>query len=250
MQFLIMKRFIKRILNSAGFDVVRISRKPEHTLIGLRSSSFHTIIDVGANTGQFARKIISMFPQARIYSFEPLPEPFRVLQGWAIQQPDERVVAFNVALGDNEGTFEMFKHLDHSPSSSFLRSTGVCEKHYPFIRRQDPISVDMKTLDNFLVKESISLLPPTLIKLDVQGFEDRVIKGGQRTFENSDACIVEIGLDPLYESQADFIDVSTLLKEMGYYYAGNLQQTYAEDGQVVYIDAIFIKRPRRRNERL
>ena len=242
MQFLMMKQFIKRILNRAGFDVVRISRKPEHTLVGLRSFPFRTIIDVGANTGQFARKIMSIFPQAQIYSFEPLPEPFRILQGWAVQQLDERVVAFNVALGDDEGMFEMFKHLDHSPSSSFLRSTGVCEGYYPFIKQQASVSVDMRTLDGFLVDKSISLLPPILIKLDVQGFEDRVIKGGRRTFERSDACIVEIGLDPLYEGQAYFTDVTTLLKELGYKYAGNLQQKYVEGGQVAYVDAVFTKR--------
>ena len=56
------------------------------------------------------------------------------------------------------------------------------------------------------------------------------------------ACILEINLDRLYEDQADFQDLVNLLHSIGYRYIGNLDQTYAEDGHVIFIDSVFIRR--------
>lgn len=77
--------------------------------------------------------------------------------------------------------------------------------------------------------------------MDVQGYEDRVIKGGNETFNKAKACILEICLDRLYESQATFNELVALLSNFGFRYAGNLNQTYADDGHVIFIDAAFRK---------
>ena len=236
----VIKSLVKKSFNTIGLDIARISNRPEHTLLGLRHLPIRSIIDVGANTGQFARNIATVFPEAYIYSFEPLLQPFDLIKQWARKQQG-KITVFNVALGDHEGTVEMFSHLEHSPSSSLLKSTDVCERLYPFTKKQTLVSVALRTLDRFLTDMSITLVPDILIKLDVQGYEDRVITGGQETFGKAVACIVEINLDPLYEDQANLRDIFILLDELGYYYAGNLQQAYADE-HVVYIDAMFIKR--------
>ena len=49
-------------------------------------------------------------------------------------------------------------------------------------------------------------------------------------------------MDELYEGQATFKDIVLLLQDLGYSYAGNLNQTYADDGHVIYIDAIFVSK--------
>jgi FkbM family methyltransferase len=238
----VIKRLVRRALNYVGLDIVRTSKKPEYTLLGLHCLPVRSVVDVGANTGQFAQRIIRLFPEAHVYCFEPLPGPFDELKQWADQHQGGKVTVFNVALGNREGTVEMFEHLDHSPSSSLLRSTSLCERLYPFVHEQVPIPVGLRTLDSFLADMSISLLPDILIKLDVQGYEDRVIRGGLQTFGKATACILEVSLDPLYEEQTDFKDILVLLDELGYCYAGNLQQSYADDGHVVYIDAVFIRK--------
>jgi hypothetical protein len=80
-----------------------------------------------------------------------------------------------------------------------------------------------------------------LIKLDVQGYEDRVIRGGMETFRKARACILEINLDQIYEKQADFRDLTDMLYGLGYRYVGNLDQTYGGDGHVIFIDSVFIR---------
>jgi FkbM family methyltransferase len=237
----LLKRLTKKAFNQLGMDVVRLSKSPAHSLLGLRNLPIKTVIDVGANTGQFAKMISRVFPKAHIYCFEPLPEPFAKLSKWAEQYGGGRVAVFNIALGQSEGEVEMLAHLDHSPSSSLLETTKACEMIYPFTQNQAKVKVKLTTLDKALSQYINSFTSDTLIKLDVQGYEDRVIKGGNETLRKARACILEINLDLLYENQADFKEILSLLYELGYRYAGNLDQSYAADGHVIFIDALFLK---------
>ena len=232
------------MLHRLGLDIIRIKNSPKQTLCGLRSLPIQTVIDVGSNTGQFARQISQVFPQASVYCFEPLPEPFMVLERWALEQ-DDRVKAFNVALGENEGTVEMFFHTKHSSSSSLLASTAINKKYYPFIESQMPVRVKLTTLDNALSSIIRLLKPEILVKLDVQGYEDRVLRGGPKTLSMAAACVLEVSVDTLYNGQADFRELIMLFDQMGFYYAGNLEQVYASDGHVIYFDAMFVKQDNR-----
>lgn len=234
----IIKQLIKRAFNNIGFDIVRMQKNPKYTLLGLRHLPIRSIIDVGANKGQFARIISNVFPDANIYCFEPLPDPFKELSKWA---KNKKVTAFNFALGEKEGILEMFSHIEHSPSSSFLKTTKICENFYPFVRKQNSIPTKITTLDNWIKSLSMPLIPEILIKLDVQGYEDKVIRGGTGTFSMAKACIIEVCLDNLYEDQTTFKDISLLLYDFGYHYAGNLDQNYADDGHVIFVDVVFIK---------
>ena len=77
--------------------------------------------------------------------------------------------------------------------------------------------------------------------MDFQGYEDHVIKEGIEAFRKAKACIMEANLDYLYENQVTFRDFINLLCNLGYNYAGNLLQAYAEDGHVIFIDALFLR---------
>jgi FkbM family methyltransferase len=232
---------IKYVAHLLGFDIVRSKNNPSTTLLGLRGLPFRTIIDVGANTGQFAREISTIFPNARLYCFEPLPETFSILSAWSEKQK-ESIVPYNLAIGDKECNVEIFLHQNHTPSSSLLRTTGLNEKLYPFTRKQKPICVSQTTLDAVFEAGTIELLPKLLIKVDVQGYEDRVIAGGQKTFAAASACILEVCLDTLYEGQTGFKELLMMLNDLGYRYAGNMNQTYGDDGHCIFLDAVFMRK--------
>jgi hypothetical protein len=53
-------------LNAIGLDVARLNKSPQYSLLGLRNLPIRTIIDGGANTGQFARMIEKVFPEANV----------------------------------------------------------------------------------------------------------------------------------------------------------------------------------------
>jgi FkbM family methyltransferase len=227
-------------IRTLGWEVHRASRNPEQSLLGLRRLDIRTIVDVGANTGQFAKTFLRTFPKARVVSFEPIPSAFRELASWASTEP--RVSVFNLALGEAQGTVPMIEHTEHTVSSSILPTTAVAVDIWPAQARQRVVDVPMTTLDDALGPEACE--PEVLIKLDVQGYEDRVIRGGKQSFQRAAAAIVEVNLDSLYEGQAAFADIVAELNSVGLEYSGSLDQVVFSDGHVVFFDALFLRRKR------
>ena len=222
-----------------GVDLVRHDARPEWERplrMGLDDASIRTVIDVGASTGVFARRARQTFPSAQVISIEPLPSAFAELSAWARTQ-ESTVRALNVAVGDADGEQPMFLHDDHTQSSSFLRTTDACAQIYPFTQAQSQVTVPVARLDTLL--EPLALEDDILLKLDVQGFEDRVLRGASATLERAEACMLEVNFVPLYHGQADFAELSALLNARGLRFAGLVEQVLRPDGRVLYGDALF-----------
>lgn len=234
----IVKFAMKRVAGLAGLDIIHIGDNPRAHLLGIGSMPIGSIIDVGANVGQFAMHMAKVFPKAKIYCFEPLPGPFEELSTWA-NGFGGRVEVFNMALGEAAGTVEMHLHEDHTPSSSLLESTNINRSLYPIIERQKPVSVQLDTLDSAMADILPQIVPKLLVKLDVQGYEDRVIRGGKATISKADIVILEVSNESFYENQARFKDLLIMLDELGLHYQGNLDQYYGPNGRVLFYDALF-----------
>lgn len=199
-----LKNIIRKGLNLLGFDVIRLHQVPKRTLLGLSRHNIGTIIDVGANEGQFARTAAKIFPRAELYCFEPLEDPFRKLSAWA-QSQNGRVRCFQMALGDQEGEAEMHLHVQHTPSSSLLASTATCHRLYPQTQVESLTRVRVSTLDEAL-KDALDRMPrELLLKLDVQGFEDRVLRGGGGVrFPSVGPCSWRSALIPFMKGRQTF----------------------------------------------
>ena len=230
---------VKAAFRRAGLEVRDLRRMPAQTFLGLRSRPVHTVIDVGANTGQFARHAITVFPEARFHCFEPLPGSFAELDAWA-HTTAGRVTAYNLALGTEDGELEFHEHPDHPTSSSILATTAVHTRETPEIHRQTRRTVPVRRLDAVLAAAG-ALKPELVLKLDVQGYEAHVLRGAPDTLRAARACIAEVCLDPLYEGQATFVELLDLARAAGLEYAGNLDQVYAADGHVAFFDAVFMR---------
>lgn len=236
----LIKKTVVKIIHSLGYDIIKLPKKSN--FLGLERFPIRTIIDIGANCGQFAKKVLQAFPNADIYCFEPLIGPFQELQKWVNSQEASKITIFNLALGDSESMAQMFFCLERNDSSSFLKSTALGETLWPFMKKQELVSVKLTTLDKVMSNLPQLLLSDILIKIDVEGYEDRVIQGGQDTFRKAKACILEISLDKLYKNQASFKKIFLLMDQLGFEYVGNLEQVFAKDSHVIYIDAVFLKK--------
>jgi FkbM family methyltransferase len=237
-----LRELVKRGFAAFDIQVKRCSRDPRTTLLGLGRRKMRTVLDVGANEGQFARYLARFFPGATFYCFEPLPSVFPQLQAWGASEKTVTVVPLNYAVGDQPGTLPIRFHVEHPSSSSFLPATKLHQEISPASNREETVPVPLLTLDGAVAKGLVKLEPDVLIKLDVQGFEDRVIRGGRETFRRATACIVEVCLETLFEGQPRFVDIVEILTELGFEFAGNLEQFPARDGHVMVIDAVFVQR--------
>jgi Methyltransferase FkbM domain len=92
------------------------------------------------------------------------------------------------------------------------------------------------------VTGDLDLAENILIKIDVQGFEDRVIAGGLKTIQMAKLLIVETSFESLYDDQPLFDTIYEMLKRMGLTYHGNFNQFLNPiDGNILQADGIFIK---------
>jgi FkbM family methyltransferase len=202
-----------------------------------KSLGIDTVLDIGANTGQFTRTILALLPNANIYSFEPLPDCFEQLQEFASKH--ENIKVFNTGIGDESGVIS-FEQNEYSPSSSFLKINDTHKQAFTFTEMSNSVDVKIERLDD--ITQSLNLGKSLFIKIDVQGYEDKVLKGGSETIKKAKVVIVETSFVPLYESQPLFDDVYCVFKEWGFSYFGmNDQLSDPNTGQILQGDAIFTK---------
>jgi FkbM family methyltransferase len=228
---------INKTLRRSGFEIKKTSNLPRFNWLGLRNIDFSTILDVGANEGQFAEEIRCVFPAAHIYSFEPIPQCFKSLQKKCAQS--ELWSCYNVALAESEKTAVFNLHEDNMPSSSLLEATDQELNLYPKSRRQRQVEVNCITLDKWILSNADALKQPSLLKLDVQGYELNVLRGAFATLDHINAVICEINIQNFYEQQSSFPDIVNLFYSRGIHFHGVLEHTYDDANNVIAFDAIF-----------
>ncbi len=204
----------------------------------LRDMGFRTVLDVGANIGQFAAGAQAILPNAAIYSFEPLPDCYQELM--KTMAGNENFRAFNIGLGAARKELQ-FNRSSFAPSSSFRKMAALHKENYPWTAGNEPVTVKVETLDG--VAATLDLADPILLKIDVQGYEDQVLAGGKTTCGRAAAIIIEVSFETLYEGQPLFDDIYRTLTGMGLVYKGDLEETAERNsGRNLYADAIFLRR--------
>jgi FkbM family methyltransferase len=235
------KKRLRRLANALGLDVMPANQSPRVTYLGIDRFGIDTLVDVGSNTGQFAKQFLKRFPSCRkAYCFEPLPAPFAKLAEWAASAPGD-VECFRLALGECIEKRNMYLHVEHDESSSLLSTTEYCSKLFPMTDKSMLTEVEVSTLDQVLLQRFQGAIVRPLLKLDVQGFELNVLKGGLGILHQCKAVLLEVSIDKLYHNQADFLTLTQFLSDNDFRYAGNFDQALAPDGHVVFLDALYVK---------
>ena len=196
-----------------------------------------TILDIGANVGRFSITARTLFPDAHIVAFEPLPECLAEAQ--RVMRGDRQFTPMKLALGLEHGE-ATFERNGASPSSSFLKVTRAHTTAFPGTGGTTPVMVTVDSLDHAV--EPLNLQLPMLVKIDVQGFEDQVLRGGEHTIAKASVVLVETSFETLYEGQALFEGIYDRLKRSGFEFKGNFDQSYAPaDGRPLQADSLFVK---------
>lgn len=230
-----MRHPLRKIINKAGIDLHRYH--PEVSKLDwLKSQNIKSVLDIGANIGQFALEIREELPGARIYSFEPIRECYGTLL--RTMADDRRFKAFNIALGDAKSSMIMNKS-SYTPSSSLRRMADSHKKLFPHTKETVPEKVEIERLDD--VFERLNPALEILIKVDTQGYEDKVIAGGMNAFRKAKVVLIEASFIRLYEGQPLFDDIYAKLKSLGLSYRGALREKVGQNGEVIFEDAIFVR---------
>ena len=210
----------------------------EHT-DAVRFCGANTLIDAGANKGQFSVLFRELRPSARIVAFEPLPEAADTFE--KVFRGDPLTTLMRVALAERGGTAE-FHVADRADSSSLLRP-GSGQARAFGVRPARTIRVPVKRLDDCL---DISALDhPVLLKVDVQGGELGVF-GGSAVLPLIDYIYVELSYVELYDGQPLFQEVCEYLTSRGFSIRGLYNQVSTKEFGPTQIDVLF--RSTRKND--
>lgn len=232
-------RATKTVFDRLGYAIVPKWQQANETWGGLTRLPIKTILDIGALRGEFAEDILApAFPGATIHCFEPSPDAFPLLAERAAASGG-RIIPHHFGLGEEDAELTFFVNVDFQASSSFLEQTDTNIRAFPQLERTEERVAKIKRLDD--VAPELALAPDLLVKIDTQGYEAHVIRGGRKTLASAVACIVEVQVSELYEGTSRFSDIYAELGALGFVFCGTFDQVLSRDGDVLFFDGLFIK---------
>lgn len=185
---------------------------------------FRTVIDGGANIGQFARAAAETWPDARVVSFEPLPDVAETLR----RNVGGRVEVVEAALGATSGTTTFFR-TDYTLASSVLRPDDLSAM---------PLTVRLTTLDEALA--SLPMERPLLLKLDLQGYELEALRGGNHVLGLADAVLLETPFRSSYDGEPLFREILAFMEDAGLIFLRPLD-VWDDGHEIRQMDALFVR---------
>jgi FkbM family methyltransferase len=236
------KNATRSTLRRIGLDVIRYNPQKSHEAALaklLAAREIDTVLDIGANQGQYATMVRRAGFRGKIISFEPLPEAHSKLTQAAARDP-LWTVAPRMALGDHDGTLLM--HVaGNSASSSALPMLDAHLRAAPESAYIGSEKVRVSKLDG--VAEELRVGGQNLfLKIDVQGFEPQVLRGAERLLDRIQGVQLELSLVPLYEGETLFLSLVDSLAGKGFelwaLIPGFIDN---ETGRTLQVDGIFFR---------
>ncbi len=206
----------------------------------LESHQVNVVVDVGANSGQYASGLRAAGFTGRIISFEPLSEAFALLERKSSKDPLWE--CRRCALGDVDGTVSINVAGNAGASSSVLPMLKSHQDAFPPANYIGTEQVPIRRLDS-VAQEFLRPSDIALLKIDVQGFEKQVIAGGKSTV--NDRCVgmqLELSFVPLYEDGMLIREALDLACSLGFTLAGVLPGfSDPRNGRMLQADGIFFR---------
>jgi len=235
-----MKKLIKKILKNRGLQVTKYPDMDlKRRLKIMTYYNINTLFDIGANTGQYAKRMKELGYSNRIISFEPLKGAFEDLKKAALK--DNNWIVNNYALGNEDGK-SIINIAGNSQSSSILHMLPMHLESAPESKYMAQEEIEIKKLDSifnsFTNKED-----RVMLKIDTQGYEKNVIDGAMASLSRIMIIQVEMSIVPLYENEMLFIDMIKYLDNKGFQLF-SLENGFSspDTGQLLQVDGIFVRK--------
>lgn len=194
-----------------------------------------TVYDIGANEGQYTSAFAKLKQISHIVAIEPLPDVYYRLS--KAFDDDPKVKTINCALGEERGKLVLNAN-EFSAASSLLDMADIHRELFPETSKTTTVEVSVETLDE-LVRQN-NLPTPDLIKIDVQGYEDRVIKGAANTVDSAKYCVVEVTLIELYAGSPTLRALDRIMEDRCFRVVGFIDQLQPTRAQrPVAVDLVY-----------
>jgi FkbM family methyltransferase len=237
------KTLIKKAARLVGVEVHRFNPTSSDSARMLRifyHQGIDLILDIGANTGQYARFVREIGYQGRIVSFEPQSEAYAKLVE-ARRNDLLWEIAPQVAIGDRDGqvTINLSKNSVSSSILPMLDSHRSLEPESVYANQE---TVDIRTLDT-IAEKYLAGMQSVYLKIDVQGYEKNVLLGATRILPKIKGIQMELSLLPLYDGELLFKDMIVYMEHLGFeLYALIPGFTDNDTGRLLQVDGVFFRK--------
>ncbi len=239
-----MGRFNRQVAKFFGYDLVRYKKsfRFDATMTRIfRQFTFDGVIDVGANVGFFSNLCLTKLPGVPVFSFEPASDLAEALEARARFEP--RWHMSRSALGDVEGTGQL--HI--SGSKGVYNSLNAVNPAFAdtidgltFTRDEN---VSISTLDRLLANEpALANCRNLLLKVDTQGHDFKVLKGGLKVLSKVRMIIVELPFQNIYDSGDTYRDILEFMEAAGFGVYSLSPISLDDTGAIIEADGFFLRR--------
>jgi FkbM family methyltransferase len=192
------------------------------------------VYEIGANDGTWA-EMFALNTKNLVYAFEPLPILAPSIQ---LRQARNTLIQFvPMACGEVSSRLKIHQH-NFPASSSLLSSTSNLYNVWTHVKEIDALEVEVIAIDEW--RKQNKILPPSLMKIDVQGYELQVLNGAQETLKQTSFVWIEMNFANLYEGGSHFSDVYEFLTKHNFRLIDLIEPIRdPKTDRLQYIDAMF-----------
>lgn len=238
------KRLIKRTLNLLGYQISKIGNEEFYPFREMqrlfKETSEPIIFDVGACHGDISILFRNLFPSSTVYAFEPFPESFVKLKMTTSCDPNIKI--FNLGFSDTEGD-KLFHSNLSSVTNSLLESDPRASDTWGkgLLETKELVKAHFTTIDSFV--KDINIPRIDILKLDVQGAENLVMKGAKESCLKQAIEIIysEFITQPTYKNQLRFDEMLHEFYTCGFDLHNIYNMVLTSKGKLSQIDVIFTR---------
>lgn len=233
------KTTLRKTLWNLGYKVIAKENLPCGIIIetdiskDVPKEEINVIFDIGANVGQAAFNYSELYPNSKIYSFEPIPHIFDTFKK---NIGTRNIHPFKIGFGNEEKQVKVF-----------LQSKSICNSLAPDVNKPDSlmenksVDVEVRTIDSFCAEHKITRID--LLKIDTEGFDFEVLQGAKGVLDSGIVkyILVETSfnsdIEPRYTS---FEKVKDYLGDFGFRVRAFYNQCTNDHPYMAYVDALFL----------
>ncbi|MDC3090793.1 FkbM family methyltransferase [Rickettsiales bacterium] len=219
-----------------------------------------TIIDGGAHTGATLATFVNFFPNATIYSFEPNPEIYEILDRnvdiLSKVFPNAKLNSYPIGLGSKQDELTFYRYAKRTMSSFYEANldSDLVKQYIEFMRKKNPNAtkkdfilgkqkIPVISIDKFVQDNDIEKIQ--LLKIDLEGFEIDCLKGAKKTLQENKIDVIFsefISTEHYLDRKVYFSDYENSLFPYGYRLAGVAHPQY-ESGRnaTAMFDVFFVR---------
>lgn len=211
-----------------------------HLINLLRVHRIDTVLDVGANRGQFGSLLRKLGFKGMILSFEPLTDAFNLLEKRSKHDTNWHI--YNLALADTQDSLAL-NVLHGRGLSSFLEPNAYCRN---FLQGKSSIdeslSVSVQTLDAIFADLPCDDMSRIHLKMDTQGYDLKVFAGARETLKAVQTLQAELSIHALYEGMPNYLTALTAYAEAGFSPSGWFP-ILRDKGALIECDVLMTRNP-------